>query len=40
VAHLGLSAKGERGWLLPLKAAVRKSAGIAEGDEIEVTLEV
>ncbi|WP_241127477.1 DUF1905 domain-containing protein [Novosphingobium terrae] len=28
------------GWLLPLKAAVRKEAGIREGDEIEVTLEI
>lgn len=32
--------KESGGWLLPLKAAVRKSAGIDEGDEIEVTLEV
>ncbi len=28
------------GWLLPLKAAVRKEAGVHEGDEIEVTLEI
>lgn len=28
------------GWLLPLKAAVRKEAGIHEGDEIEVTLDI
>lgn len=28
------------GWLLPLKAAVRKSEGFGEGDEIEVTLEL
>ena len=31
-------AKGQ-GWLLPVKAAVRKAEGIGEGDEVEVTLE-
>lgn len=31
--------KGE-GWILPVKAAVRKAEGLAEGDEIAVTLEV
>jgi hypothetical protein len=29
----------ELGWLLPVKAAVRKAEGIGEGDEVEVTLE-
>lgn len=28
------------GWLLPVKAAVRKAEGIAEGDAVEVVLEV
>ncbi len=28
------------GWLLPLKAAVRKSTGLAEGHEAEVTLTI
>ena len=28
------------GWLLPVKAAVRKAEGISEGDVIEVVLEV
>lgn len=27
------------GWMLPVKAAVRKAEGIGEGDEVEVTLE-
>ncbi len=31
--------KGE-GWMLPVKAAVRRAEGIGEGDEIEVVLEV
>lgn len=30
----------ELGWLLPVKAAVRKAEGIAEGDFVEVLLEV
>jgi hypothetical protein len=30
----------EIGWLLPVKAAVRKAEGIGEGDEVEVVLEV
>jgi Domain of unknown function (DUF1905) len=30
----------ELGWLLPVKAAVRKAEGIAEGDVVEVWLEV
>ena len=28
------------GWLLPVKAAVRKAEGIGEGDAVEVVLEV
>ena len=28
------------GWLLPVKAAVRKAEGVSEGDVIEVVLEV
>lgn len=28
------------GWLLPVKAAVRKTEGIGEGDSVEVLLEV
>lgn len=28
------------GWLLPVKAAVRKAEGIGEGDEVELVLEV
>lgn len=27
-----------QGWLLPVKAAVRKAEGIGEGDRVEVTL--
>ena len=30
----------ELGWLLPVKAAVRKAEGISEGDAVTVTLEV
>lgn len=30
----------ELGWLLPVKAAVRKAEGVCEGDEVEVVLEV
>ena len=30
----------ELGWLLPVKASVRKAEGIAEGDVIEVVLEL
>ena len=30
----------ELGWLLPVKASVRKAEGIGEGDKVEVTLEV
>lgn len=30
----------ELGWLLPVKAAVRKAEGIGEGDEVTVQLEV
>jgi hypothetical protein len=29
-----------QGWLLPVKAAVRKAEGIGEGDAVEVVLEV
>ncbi|MBB6424371.1 DUF1905 domain-containing protein [Sphingopyxis sp. JAI128] len=30
--------KERGGWLLPVKAAVRKAEGIAEGDEVTVTV--
>lgn len=30
----------ELGWLLPVKASVRKAEGIGEGDRVEVVLEV
>lgn len=30
----------ERGWLLPVKASVRRAEGIGEGDEVAVILEV
>ncbi|MCC6926630.1 DUF1905 domain-containing protein [Novosphingobium sp.] len=30
----------ELGWLLPVKAAVRKAEGLGEGDVVEVVLEV
>lgn len=30
----------ELGWLLPVKASVRKAEGIGEGDAVEVVLEV
>jgi hypothetical protein len=30
----------ETGWMLPVKAAVRKAEGIVEGDEVVLTLEV
>lgn len=30
----------ELGWLLPIKASVRKAEGIGEGDAVEVVLEV
>ena len=30
----------ELGWLLPVKAAVRKAEGVSEGDVVEVVLEV
>lgn len=30
----------EEGWMLPVKAAVRKAEGIGEGDEVELVLEV
>lgn len=30
----------ELGWLLPVKAAVRKAEGISEGDVVKVVLEV
>ncbi|MBD3731033.1 MAG: DUF1905 domain-containing protein [Sphingomonadales bacterium] len=30
--------KAEGGWLLPVKAAVRKAEGLAEGDAVSVTL--
>ncbi|WP_373474637.1 DUF1905 domain-containing protein [Sphingorhabdus sp.] len=32
--------KGSGGWLLPVKAAVRKSEGLVAGDEVEVSLAV
>ena len=28
------------GWMLPVKASVRKAEGIGQGDEVELTLEV
>lgn len=31
--------KADGGWLLPVKAAVRKAEGVSEGDEVEVSLE-
>ncbi len=31
--------KADGGWILPLKAAVRKAEGIGEGDEVQVSLE-
>lgn len=30
--------KESGGWLLPVKAAVRKSEGLAEGDDVTVTV--
>jgi hypothetical protein len=30
----------EASWLLPVKAAVRKAEGVAEGDRVTVTLEI
>ena len=30
----------DTGWMLPVKAAIRKSEGLAEGDSVTVTLEV
>jgi hypothetical protein len=30
--------KSDGGWLLPVKAAVRKAEGVGEGDEVEVSL--
>lgn len=30
----------ELGWLLPVKASVRKAEGVSEGDVVEVVLEV
>lgn len=30
----------DEGWMLPVKAAVRKAEGIGEGDEVELVLEV
>ncbi|MEO7915448.1 MAG: DUF1905 domain-containing protein [Novosphingobium sp.] len=30
----------EQGWLLPVKASVRKAEGIGDGDVVEVVLEV
>ena len=29
----------DTGWLLPVKAAVRKAEGLGEGEPVEVTLE-
>lgn len=31
---------GKAGWLLPVKAQVRKAEGISEGDEVRVELEL
>jgi hypothetical protein len=30
--------KADGGWILPVKASVRKAEGIGEGDEVEVSL--
>lgn len=30
--------KSDGGWLLPVKAAVRKAEGVGEGDDVEVSL--
>lgn len=38
--HTSLFPSKTIGWLLPVKASVRKAEGIAEGDEVAVTLEV
>lgn len=32
--------RAEGGWLLPVKAAVRRAEGIAEGDRVEVLLDL
>jgi hypothetical protein len=32
--------KADGGWLLPVKASVRKAEGLGEGDAVEVTLQV
>lgn len=32
--------KADGGWLLPVKAAVRRAEGLADGDEVQVSLEV
>tara|TARA_E500000305_G_C3931994_1_gene193221 strand:- start:443 stop:766 length:324 start_codon:yes stop_codon:yes gene_type:complete len=32
--------KSSQGWLLPVKAAIRKAEGIVEGDEVNVRLQV
>lgn len=32
--------RADGGWLLPVKATVRRAEGLAEGDEVEVFLEV
>ena len=32
--------KGSGGWLLPVKAAVRKSEGLVAGDDVQVSLAV
>lgn len=31
--------KADGGWLLPVKASVRRAEGLVEGDEVEVSLE-
>ena len=38
--HTSLFPSKELGWLLPVKASVRKAEGIGEGDFVAVTLEV
>ena len=32
--------KGDGGWLLPVKAAVRKAEGLVAGDDVEVSVEL
>ena len=40
VFNTSLFPSKELGWLLPVKASVRKAEGVSEGDVVEVVLEV